>query len=664
MPHAFPQDTFSLFSSNFANNYAQAPDWFLRNKKLPGLSGFVTLGTPRDFGTGDGKCADPEFEKMDIQSLVHQDFNFNLGKIFEENDPVEQPRRESGSGLSFEGTGVLRPGNHVGPDRGSRRQSFVAARKSSKSQDRILNDGFPVPGEKMSFFKGYLPMLLEQNWKEVLENARRFFEFDKEFDAQKNGENLLYLEDHKEMYGNAFENIYHSHYIKVIEKLRECVEGYSLTGETIIKLFHDELCSLISEMFHFLKNCTSDYCFDLMKNKSNSAKNNRSNTNKNTGTTPNSAMAPNASLNVPIPVNQPMNLNGMGMGIGLLYQERAQAQQKQPQNPFPEIPTQMNQGWMNSSLEENKADLMMHTGKDLIPAMSIENMESLAHLIDYNVGRKEDTTSKLLNNATNYRQIEGNSVAPSEIESSASENVRRLQRKYWSAAELQELDNLSDQYYPNNIPVERLDEFARRYGRTMNAVQSKISKTKKEKIKKNSETFQVDLLPGGSRCEAANIQRRYEVPVEKMIKGALQQFPESFATKDEIIKKIKEMYFRDSRQSSDEKLKNSISQTLSSSKSITSIKGTYRLRSRSSIITNVEEARTMKSRLQYILSIVTGNVADIRTIRKLYWDYFYDTVDNDKVWETSITKILKQSPEFDTSGCKSKYCLITNKFPE
>jgi len=262
----------------------------------------------------------------------------------------------------------------------------------------------------------------------------------------------------------------------------------------------------------------------------------------------------------------------------------------------------------------------------------------------------------------NYRGLENISVAPSEIESIASDNTRRSQRKYWSAAELQELENLSRQYSPNNIPIERLEEFARKYARTLNAVQSKISKTKKERSKRQNGTLQADLSPlGMARNETANAIKRYEVSVEKMIKGALQQFPDNSATKDEIVDKIKEMFFRESVHLNDDKLENSISQTLSSSKSIAKIKGTYGLTSRAYLITDASNPKTMKSRLQYVLSTVPNHRADINAIRRLYWNYFHDTVDSDKVWETSIAKILKQSNEFDTSNCKTRYCLYNRE---
>jgi len=449
-PHAFPQDNINQFYGNFAQSYnTHTPDWYLRNKKLPGLSGFVTLGNPGPFGDNAS-----EFEKMDIPSLVQQDFNFNLGKIFEEEDPNHLGRR--GSGARFNMEGISRQQNN---DKNFKRPY---ERKRSKSKDKTL-EGDPTMAEgDMSFFRNYLPMLLEHHWKEVLENSNKFTEFKTAFDTQKNVENLVFLEEHKETYGNSFENIYHDHYIKIMEKLKEHAENYCLDGQVILKILYDEFCGLFSELFNFIKNCTSDYCFNLMKNKTNNAKAAK-NHNPQTG-----------SLNSVPPLN-PTNFAGIGALIqGNPYQENVQAQQKQ----FPS-------NWETTEIEENKIEHQDIPRNDTTGAMNVEKLESLANLIDYNVSRKnEPSTMKSLgpvNNAFGFKGIENINIAQCEMESVASESTRRLQRKYWSAAELQELNNMSQQYYPNSIPVEKLEEFARKYSRTLNAVQSKISKTKKRK---------------------------------------------------------------------------------------------------------------------------------------------------------------------------------------
>lgn len=613
-----------MFSGNHGFHYNQTPEWYSRHKKLPGLSGFVTLGMPGVFENNEQMGGAPELEKMDIQSLVQQDFNFNLGKIFDENGPGRHFTRESALDLGLEGMITLEgvPSHHKNVHRHQ-----PAPKKNSKHLEKTQVEHHQE--NKMSFFKEYLPMLLDHHWREIVENSQKFFEFEKEFDAQKHAENLMFLEEHKETYGNAFENIYHSHYGKIIGKLSECVQSYNLTADTLLKIFYDDLCSLLSDLFLFMKDCTSDYCFSLLKNKTQNAKNNR-NTNQPSG------MAPEP---VPVVFESPMR------------DQINQAQQKQsmPMNEF----MAPNFSFKKAPIEENKGERMQTEG--VRPTMNVENLEALANLIDFNVGRREEVASY-----SNSRGIDSvNVVSGSDIESVASENTRKMQRKYWSQAEQQELENLSIQYHPHNIPIDRLEEFARKYNRTLNAVQSKISKTKKEKARKQSSTIQVNALaPTGSRAEAANAQRKYEVSVEKMIKGALQQFPENTATKKEIIDKIKEMFFGGELQVNEEKLKNSISQTLSSSKSITKIKGTYGLRSRAYVIVDFSFAKTMKSRLQYIFSNCANYHADITTIRRLYWEYFSDTVDADKVWETSIAKILKQSNEFDTSNCKTKYCLI------
>lgn len=606
-PHAFPQDTVNQFYGNFAQPHnSHAPDWFFKNKKLPGLSGFVTLGNPGGFGDNHA-----DFEKMDIPSLIQQDFNFNLGKIFEEEDPSHNGRRGSGARYNMQ----QNPANN---DKNFRRPYD---RKRSKSKDKTLEGD---PEGEISFFKTYLPLLLEQHWKEVLENSSKFTEFKTAFDTQKNCENLMFLEEHKETYGNSFENIYHAHYVKIVEKLKEQVENYTLNGEIILKILYDEFCGLFSELFNFIKNCTSDYCFNLMKNKTNNAKAAKNN-NPQTG-----------SLNsVPPPYT--------GMPQGNFFQENVQAQQKQSRD--------FTNNW-DQQIEENKIE---HKDIPRNDSMNVEKLESLANLIDSQVSRKGDP-----NPLFGFKGLENINIAQCEVESVASESTRRLQRKYWSAAELQELNSLSQQYYPNSIPVEKLEEFARKYSRTLNAVQSKISKTKKEKVKRQNGAFQNELMPSNSssRNEPSGSQRRYEVTVEKMIKGALQRFEECMATKEEILQKIKDMFFENGLQGNEESLRNSISQTLSSSKSIGIIKGTYALKSRDYFIYDVNNAKTMKARLQYILSNVPNNRTDIATIRSLYWNYFSETVLNDRVWETSIAKTLKQSQEFDASSSKTRYCLV------
>jgi hypothetical protein len=471
-------------------------------------------------------------------------------------------------------------------------------------------------------------LLLEQHWKEVLENSSKFTEFKTAFDTQKNCENLMFLEEHKETYGNSFENIYHDHYVKIVEKLKEQVENYTLNGEIILKILYDEFCGLFSELFNFIKNCTSDYCFNLMKNKTNNAKAAKNN-NPQTG-----------SLN-----SVPPAFTGMaGPPQGNFFQENVQAQPKQSRD--------FTNNWDNQEIEENKIE---HKDIPRNDSMNVEKLESLASFIDSQVSRKADPK------VFGFKGLENINIAQCEVESVASESTRRLQRKYWSAAELQELNSLSQQYYPNSIPVEKLEEFARKYSRTLNAVQSKISKTKKEKVKRQNGAFQAELMPSNSssRNEPSGSQRRYEVTVEKMIKGALQRFEENMATKEEILQKIKDMFFENGLQGNEESLRNSISQTLSSSKSIGIIKGTYALKSRDYYIYDVNNAKTMKARLQYILSNVPNNRTDIATIRSLYWTYFSETVLNDRVWETSIAKTLKQSQEFDAASSKTRYCLVS-----
>jgi len=242
-------------------------------------------------------------------------------------------------------------------------------------------------------------------------------------------------------------------------------------------------------------------------------------------------------------------------------------------------------------------------------------------------------------------------------------NQPQAQRKYWSEMELQELENLYSQYYPNNIPTDKLEDFAKRCNRTLCSVQTKIQKMKKT-IQKKKEDIALESLnknnlvnQGFSNINQAN-SKKYDIPLEKMIKTVLSHFTNQTAAKKQIVGRVREIFFP-SNSSPNEAWLNSVTQTLSNSRQFNKIKGTYCLKSHHLVNTDINQARTLKGKLIFILSILPERTGDINTIRKLYQDYFKDPVasDKDKTWEASIIKTLKQNPEFDSSNCKTKYCL-------
>jgi len=97
------------------------------------------------------------------------------------------------------------------------------------------------------------------------------------------------------------------------------------------------------------------------------------------------------------------------------------------------------------------------------------------------------------------------------------------QRKYWNEQELRELENLYNQHFPNNVPVEKLEEFGRKTNRTLCSVQTKIQKLKKEFQKKQEELAMENLR---TKCNpGANVvNKRYEIPLEKNDKNIIKSF--------------------------------------------------------------------------------------------------------------------------------------------
>jgi len=143
-----------------------------------------------------------------------------------------------------------------------------------------------------------------------------------------------------------------------------------------------------------------------------------------------------------------------------------------------------------------------------------------------------------------------------------------------------------------------------------------------------------------------------------MIKTSLNHFSNSTATKKEIVAKVKEIFFAFQSPPNEESWLNSLAQILSSNRQFRKFKGTYSLRSPHIANADLSQAKTLKGRLIFILSVLPEMTGDVNMIRKIYYEYFKDPVAiESKILEASIIKTLKQNNEFDSSNCKTKYCL-------
>jgi len=558
--YAFPQDQFRLpFTFEQGNSHHDGErnaEWIFRNKVIPGLSGFITL---EDFSHPEDEMRAAEFNKIDVDDLVHGDMNFNLNKFFEETEGRKQN------------------------DYHSRKMTPVNEPVQANHINVPQNE--PIQANKMSFFKEFLPNMFNHHWADVVSNPTHFLEFESDFPVVKNIENLLYLEDHKKECGDNFESLFSNSYKEIIEKIRSLFSSNRLTAEGLIKLIHDSACNLLYNVFNFIKGCDSEYCFNLMKQQTAMAK---------------LKIAKQELTKKPEPVFSPQLQNFL----------------VPPSKPIIEENKKVDTTMTNETSDFNNFDFV----------------------------RREE-----------IRSVASQQTDVSETDSVLSESTKKTQRKYWSDKELEELDRLYAQYYPNSIPTERLEEFARKYGRTLNSVQSKISKTKKGRSSRKSPEMENET----SATPPAS-QRKYEIGLEKMICTALKHIPGGTASKPEILDKIRALFANGQSYFNEESFENSVSQILSSSKNIQKIKGTYGLRSPRYAIHDISHANTTRTRLQYVLAQLPNFRGDIGTIRKYYWEYFQDVLKNDKerLWETTVVKILKQSDEFDSNDSKTKYKLI------
>ena len=215
------------------------PEWLFRNKIIPGLNCFVTLGEPDD----DMKVSD--LNKIDIEHLVDES-NYNLNKFFDESEKKEYLNRAT--------TAI--------PRKNSSNMKFNSGTKR--------NNGFKNPAKsdtKASFFKDYLTQMLDNHLYEAsLNGTNKFYEFEGNDDLHKNLENFLFLEENKNIYETEFSHIYMEKYKKLLEKLKSTLEHYRVTPESLVKILYDDFCSTIFELYIFIKKCNSEYCFNIMKN--------------------------------------------------------------------------------------------------------------------------------------------------------------------------------------------------------------------------------------------------------------------------------------------------------------------------------------------------------------------------------------------------------------
>jgi hypothetical protein len=120
------------------------------------------------------------------------------------------------------------------------------------------------------------------------------------------------------------------------------------------------------------------------------------------------------------------------------------------------------------------------------------------------------------------------------------------------------------------------------------------------------------------------------MPLEKMIKTAIVSSHGQIATKNEIVSKIKETFFVNQPIPNEETWRNSLTQLLSSSRQFKKIKGTYTLRSPQFANNDITQAKTMKAKIIFVLSILPEMTADVNMIRRVFQEYFKEIVINEK----------------------------------
>lgn len=306
------------------------------------------------------------------------------------------------------------------------------------------------------------------------------------------------------------------------------------------------------------------------------------------------------------------------------------------------------------------------------------------------------------------------SLAPSIFENESLFSVESKKgRKGWSNNETQALEKIISNYFPHQIPPEIIEDFSKKTSRSLFSIQAKIQKMKKKLQNQTrlqfikDEEIKMDIIDNnafatenfdiveendqaneffqsrdhsnvfGSSPILANMNKKnnlnsnlnkmpnkYDMPLENIIKIALREFPRHAASKNEILLKMEELFFRKNSKV-DSKWKMSTSQLLASSKNFIKIKGTYGLNEKNitketwNLINNPRNELSIKNKLILILNKINNKKANINEITDFYIKYFKenDLTTDIKKTKASLQKVLKQHSEFDTSQIKTYYML-------
>jgi hypothetical protein len=470
------------------------PKWLEIHKVIPGLSGFVVCD--------DNAMVESDFDKIDVEQLADEK-NMNLFRLFE--DPEKHA--------------------HYGNN-----NSHFARRKNSSNNAKHLasfkqrgsggNMGSAIKNEqKISFFKDFIPHLVDSQLNEIgnSNGAEKFSEFMPLVDIAKNLGNFLFLEENKTAYENEFEKVYQKQYEKIIEKLKFTAENYAINSEMLIKVIYEQFTLLMHNLFMTIKNCNSDYCFNLMKNKTNSSKYSKGNNGVLPGSINPLQFGGNTHQQLPIPTinmtaltaNMQPNFHSKPQQSNSLLNGLTNLQNQSQLNGFNNLQNQ-NQLNMPSSQVTNPLSGMTNSQQSHFPSsnslspntgvgMSKHTLSALSQLIDGNLEEKK-ISNKYSNGQnsieieeeysnTGYSRAETMSMA-SDLESIissdkysdiSSSRKTQTQRKYWSEAETREIENLYNQYYPNTIPLDKLEEFAKKNFENFVLGSNKSSKIQKRR---------------------------------------------------------------------------------------------------------------------------------------------------------------------------------------
>lgn len=470
-----------------------------------------------------------------------------------------------------------------------------------------------------SFFNSILPRILEDEFDKVPWDLP-FEEFEPSQVFNHNIENVIYLQN----INNDVQYLQQKAYKNVLEQLRRAASARPVTGRMLTQILTESFLQQMSELFHYIKMCDNDHTLHLIKSQTNS---------------------------------------------------HAQHISKSQQNS-------------NMMVNEGNYNFHSNNGNQFLKPTKPNDLSSQGLFSPPNTHSNSVSNGAIYNKieaptSTSVSVRESQSIIGSELDEMdmIPDGVKKTARKFWTENEQAEIEELCRKYHPSSVPTDKLEAFAKKYGRTLTSVQTKAQKVKGLIAKKEQDLIMETMNkgPGIKLTSSAlsqtqnsmtnslsNPSQRYEVSLEKMIRIALGTFPNKTATKDQILDKIGELYFANQANviglSGQETWRNSVSQLLSSKKIVKRIRGTYTLASRDLINTNIAQATTLKTRLIYILSTEMRYCADFETIKRRFEEQFKTslTYEQEKNWEKSVRKILTQSPEFDSSNSKTRYMLIAD----